>query len=499
MSEFRTRRPTGRASYPIVLLAGVEGGGKSWAAAEATGLPYFKRSFWIEIGEQMADEYGNVPGADYEIVEHDGSYRQILGAVRWCAQQSKEAPGVLVLDSMSELWAMLSDEQQLAANARMDRKAAQNRGRRRGEDEEADISVDLWNKAKDRSNDLMDALREFNGLVLVTARLENQAVIGAGGAPTGDRIWKIRAHKDVPFYAQVIMQAREPRKWTMTKVASTKLFMPEEGSMAWPEFTIEELLIRMELDGDREVAERNFVRADPQAGYEEEHSATANQRERQRNQPDADEPRGDLPALPPKAEWQRQVQEAEQNLDKEELVRLYKMAKVGKNRVYVALAESAGKRVARQLEAQEKAAAKVAAEQKAAEPEQAAAEPEQDAPVTSEGSGFEHENEAPPEEPEQDEEAMLATLDAAREAELAEEAAKTAAAPAVDEGTDAEPDPPESRKLTALRRGVLQALTDHFGGDTQEVVDQVIGHYGLEPDDVSTKRLQALLKYLQGK
>nr|WP_252860289.1 hypothetical protein [Corynebacterium ulcerans] len=45
MANFVTRKPTGRPSFPIILLAGVEGSGKTWAAVEATGLPLIDRAF----------------------------------------------------------------------------------------------------------------------------------------------------------------------------------------------------------------------------------------------------------------------------------------------------------------------------------------------------------------------------------------------------------------------------------------------------------------------
>lgn len=543
MSEFSTRRPSGQAAYPIALLAGVEGGGKSWTAAAATGLPYFKRSFWLEVGEQMADEYGDVPGADYEIIDHDGSYRQILAACRWAAEESKKSgPGVFVFDSMSELWSMLSDEAQLEANARAARK-----GRTKRDGGEADIAPDLWNKAKDRSNDVMEALRAFNGLVLLTCRLEHQNVIGDGGAPTGEKVWKMRTHKDVPFYAQVIMQAREPRRWTMTKVASTKLSMPSEGLMAWPDFTIEELLIRMELDGDRTPAARNFVRADPGAAAAEEGEA----RPQQDSGPAADEPRGDLPALPGRDELKALIAECEETLNKPRLLELYNLAKAHGHRISVALTESAGKRVARRLEsgevptydgAEAEADAAAQAAEGTQDPEEvqpedpqvtdgsnesstdSSAEPSETSPETTPDRNEDAPADAPVAEgqgepTEADWEAAIAADVAAADAarEPAPEPAPAAAdpAPAAEPTGDApegmlwnaatgewvpapQPDAEETRRNTPRRRGILKALLDHYGTD-DAVADAVFGHYGLDnPADVSTARLQELLKYAQG-
>src|SRR5699024_12441023 len=88
--QFNTRKPSGIQSSPVILLAGVAGAGKTWAAVEATAVPEVDRAFFIEIGEGVADAYGAVPGADFEIIEHDGSIGQIRDAIRWASEQPAE-------------------------------------------------------------------------------------------------------------------------------------------------------------------------------------------------------------------------------------------------------------------------------------------------------------------------------------------------------------------------------------------------------------------------
>ncbi len=234
------RKPSGKPSWPVVLLAGCEGGGKSWAAAEATGSARFGKALWLEIGEQTADEYGAVPGADFEILEHDGSYAEILAQLRAAVAEPKVEgkPNLLVVDSMTELWDLLSDEQQTIANRKRN---AKNGG-------DATITMDQWNAAKKRWGYVISELRRFPGPVVVTARLENVAVVGANGQPTGSHTWKIRAEKNLPFEVQVTMQAREPRQWVMTGISNTRLILPDEGSLRWPKFTIEDLLSKMGLE-----------------------------------------------------------------------------------------------------------------------------------------------------------------------------------------------------------------------------------------------------------
>ncbi|MGF7124071.1 AAA family ATPase [Rhodococcus sp. BE178] len=237
MSIPRTR-PSGKPSWPIILLAGIEGSGKSWTAAEATGMDRIGNAYWVEIGERMADEYGNVPGADFEIFRHDGSFTQILASIREAGDQplTDGKPNLLIVDSITEVWDLLSNEQQAIANNK--------RGRKGGD---ATITMDQWNAAKKRWGYVVSALRAFPGPVIVTARLDNVAVVGGDGRPTGASTWKIRAEKNLPFEVQVIMQAREPRQWVLTKIASTQLILPEEGHLKWPRFSVADLLERMGL------------------------------------------------------------------------------------------------------------------------------------------------------------------------------------------------------------------------------------------------------------
>jgi len=140
----RTRRPTGKPSWPILLVAGREKAGKSWSCAEASGSDLVGRTLWVGVGEDDPDEYGNVPGADFEIVEHDGTYRDILAALQWATRQTSPdgRPVLVVLDSASRLWDLLCDMAQDDANRRAAKKGRAS--------DEAEIHMDLWNVAAGR-------------------------------------------------------------------------------------------------------------------------------------------------------------------------------------------------------------------------------------------------------------------------------------------------------------------------------------------------------------
>src|SRR4051812_4000991 len=82
MDGLKTRKPTGRVPWPCVLLEGEEKAGKSWALAQLSASDRIGALYWIDLNEGAGDEYGAIPGATYELVEHDGSYAQVLAAVQ---------------------------------------------------------------------------------------------------------------------------------------------------------------------------------------------------------------------------------------------------------------------------------------------------------------------------------------------------------------------------------------------------------------------------------
>lgn len=206
MTEFTTRRPTGLPAWPIALIAGVEKSGKTWRAVEASASKMIHRTFWVGVGEDDPDEYGILPGADFEIVAHDGTYRGILTALtQAAAQESPEGqPNLIVLDSATRLWALLVDSIQETANERWKRK---NQGKELPDDG-IRPSMDLWNLAKDRWGHILDALRNHQGPSLITSRLELVTVMDDSGNPTKEKWWKVGAEKNLAYEVGLIIQMR---------------------------------------------------------------------------------------------------------------------------------------------------------------------------------------------------------------------------------------------------------------------------------------------------
>lgn len=249
MTNFNTRKPTGRPSFPLVLMSGVEGSGKTWAAAEATGMEAVGRAFFIEVGESMADEYGNVPGADFEIIEHNGTLGQIKAAVDWAAAQ--EVPegqfNLLIVDSMTALWELCKDN----AQNEQDRRARQKSRKPGGK-----VDLDIWGAAKDMWQSILNGCRRFPGPVLITARLKKSLIADDHGNLSKYPDWKIESEKNLPYNVQVVLQARAPRQWTMTKIATTSeaLRMPPGGEMTFNDFSVKNLLEGMGIDTATQVS-----------------------------------------------------------------------------------------------------------------------------------------------------------------------------------------------------------------------------------------------------
>lgn len=256
--ELKTRPPSGKPSWPMILLAGCEKAGKTWSAAELSASDLVDRTFWIEVGEGSADLYGALPGARYEIVEHDGSFNNIGFTTRLATEQPVEQkPHALVVDSMTAVWDLLSDEQQVLANQRAARKG-------RGGSGDATITMDQWNAAKKRWGRLLEVLRQHNGPVILIARLEQVAVVGADGKPTTDKTWKIRAEKNLPFEVDAIVEMPRPREAYLTGVRSVHLQIPPGAHVPYPNFTVEGLLRDMGF-GDLETAPRAYATPNAEA------------------------------------------------------------------------------------------------------------------------------------------------------------------------------------------------------------------------------------------
>lgn len=200
----KTRQPTGAVPWPLILIEGREKAGKSWACAEFSTSDRIGQMYWIDLGEGSADEYGAIPGANYLVVEHDGSFASLYGAVEEIhtiagqAAAAGEKPVVLTIDAMTAEWDLLKD---WAANRA---KGSTSNRKKLAADPNAEITVstNYWNDANARHGKLMRLLMTFPGIVLVTARGKEVAVIGDNGQPVeGKKTYRVESHKNLAFDA----------------------------------------------------------------------------------------------------------------------------------------------------------------------------------------------------------------------------------------------------------------------------------------------------------
>jgi hypothetical protein len=203
--ELKTRKPTCAVPWPQILIEGMEKSGKTWLCAEFSGSERIGRTFWLEIGPAAgtADQYGAVPGARYEIVEHDGSWKEIYGAVLKIHQEAGEAlargekPTVLIVDVAGALWDLLKDW--VSARAAVSKT---NRSRL-ADDPAAELVIprNLWNDATKRHAQIVTLFLTFPGIVLLTANGKEISATGPDGQPLANKKdWRVDTQKELPAY-----------------------------------------------------------------------------------------------------------------------------------------------------------------------------------------------------------------------------------------------------------------------------------------------------------
>jgi hypothetical protein len=101
-----------------VLLTDMDGTQAPYMAAAFTADPRWFTShatYWLQIGGcEGPDAYAAVPGADYEILMHDGTWADIYGQLCAAWEIAREAagaglPSALIVNGMDAEWSMLCD------------------------------------------------------------------------------------------------------------------------------------------------------------------------------------------------------------------------------------------------------------------------------------------------------------------------------------------------------------------------------------------------------
>jgi hypothetical protein len=228
----------------MVLIEGPDQVGKSYQAAQFTGSDRTGQAYWMDLGEGAADEYINVPGADYLILDHDGTWSDIIHQIQEAtkeAEKSSDKPAVLVIDSMSNVWDMLK----AWVNARA--RNSRNGKKLLASDPDAEIkpAPNLWNDANDRHHQLMNLLARFPGIVILTAKGRETMAVDSDGRPIpGAKDYSVEANKNLPFRVNAhVRLSREDAPVVVSFRSATNGMRPGvDRPVKYPDFTLEHLV-----------------------------------------------------------------------------------------------------------------------------------------------------------------------------------------------------------------------------------------------------------------
>lgn len=496
------RRPTGLPTWPMLLLAGGQKCGKTYTAVELSASDLVDRTFVIEVGEGAVDQYGAIPGARFEILEHDGTFQGIARQV-WAATLVPRGPSgkphAIVLDSATEVWDLVSGEQQELANQRRERKLSERGGRAPEGAEDAPITMDQWNAAKKRWRALVDLLRSHDGPVIWTARFEEVAEMGANGRPVeGKKVWKIRTEKNLPYEVDGIVEIPAPREFYVTGIRSLRFVLEPGEKRQVPGFSLDAMLRALGLED--EVGARHYTAPNTEA-YLAEHAAEQAEAAARAQQP------GNRPAGQPAQRRESSIRTTPQwvasieELSSYEGAReLYRQCQAAGQLEVDHEGTTLGDRIKgkgeslRELErkqaqsvmtgAPKQPAEPAAAGPAAVEPAPGGQEPAAEAPASAETVETDRELDARQSQAEHD------AVDQDNAAQAAEDQAR------VEEQSDeplVEPDPIQSRRDSARRKGTIAALLEQYGN--QDVLDAASIQTNRQTvENVSTQKLSDWLQ-----
>ncbi|MFJ7422716.1 AAA family ATPase [Streptomyces uncialis] len=243
--KLKTRKPTGVVPWPLILIEGEESSGKTYSAASFSASDKIGQMYWIDLAEGSADEYAAIPGANYLLIEHDGTYRDILEQIEAVYEEAARAaavgepPVVLAVDSVSALWRMLTNWTQ--ERARRTKKNAALLAE--DPDTAIDITMNLWNDAVERWQRVMHLLQTLPGIAVVLARGKEVSAVDDNGNPIRNRKeWKVSGHKDLGFDVSVWVRMKRDEDPQIIKARSLRMRIERRKPLRVPDFTIEDLV-----------------------------------------------------------------------------------------------------------------------------------------------------------------------------------------------------------------------------------------------------------------
>lgn len=334
------RAPSPGVVFPSILLTGPSGVGKSTAIAQLSADSRVGNTWVIEWGfsSSLSGELAEYPGARHQILDHDGTWRSILGQVRAASATAErnhaagKEPDVLAIDSMTGEW------KQLVAWTEVRARSSAQASALRSYDPNAplDSGHDLWSETRDLHEELMDELSAFPGIVVLTAQAQLvPAEDRRTGRPSGRMVHRLYAEKGLEHDVSAVIRLSSPSApWVISKCNSMRANLSPHavGERAVPGMTLAALAFdRMGVDASarpRTVGRPHPVgrwQAPPWVGSTGIFS----------------------PDTAPRDRWVQEITNAEQDLDLEALRRLWEGAQLyrAQDLDLRTLLEEAGKRV----------------------------------------------------------------------------------------------------------------------------------------------------------
>jgi hypothetical protein len=256
----RSRRPTGEVPLPFILVEGEAKSGRTWTSLRLSASPRVGRTFLLDLIDGIGDEYGRIPGADFEILipagdewTHADILDQILAvkAEAARARRAGEPPVTLVIDTITALWNSFKDWTTERA------KQSQANQRKLARDPNADVTVPrhLWNATDKRYQKIIEALKTFPGIVVATANGREVSATGPDGQPIeGKKTYSVQAEKDIVGDATVTIRMKrtappevvaarsavngvQPGKDEPQPIAASEAVGPDGNLLEWLIFT----------------------------------------------------------------------------------------------------------------------------------------------------------------------------------------------------------------------------------------------------------------------
>lgn len=225
MAELKTRKPTGRVAWPLILVEGEDKAGKTFASLQLSASPRVGQTFVLDTGDGTVDEYARL--GPYLVLEHDGTWTSMIEQVKAAAAvpSDPERPNVIVVDSGTHEWDLLKDW----ASARARRSKKNRELLAKDPDAEVDVTSNYWNDAKDRWADLLLALKLFPGIAIITATGREVSKFENGVPVANQTMWSIEAEKTTTSWVSAWVRMKRPHQATLIAVRSLDIEVPAEG------------------------------------------------------------------------------------------------------------------------------------------------------------------------------------------------------------------------------------------------------------------------------